>query len=71
IGIFAARVGLVVPGIALACLAGLFVLLSAAKSSISIVVLTLLVSAASAGVKSTLGRALVVFTPLVILLCLG
>ncbi|MBN8944032.1 MAG: O-antigen ligase family protein [Rhizobiales bacterium] len=71
IGIFAARVGLVVPGIALACLAGLFVLLSAAKSSIIIVVLTLLVSAASAGVKSTFGRALVVFTPLVVLLCLG
>ncbi|QCI68143.1 O-antigen ligase family protein [Phreatobacter stygius] len=71
IGIFAARIGLVVPGMTLACLAGLFVVLSAAKSSIIIVVLTLLVSTACAGIKSTFGRALMVFTPLVVLLCLG
>jgi O-antigen ligase len=71
IGIFAVRIGMPIAGGALCLLAGLFVILSAAKSSIIIVVLVLLVSAVGSRATTMFGRGSVVLGPLLLLLCLG
>lgn len=71
IGIFAVRAGLPVAGLSLAILSGIFVVMSGAKSSIILIVLTLMASGASARVTSAFWRAVIVFLPLAGLTTLG
>lgn len=71
IGIFAARIGQRLAGLGLVLASGLLLILSGAKSSLIILPLTLLVSGLCAGIRSTALRAVIVMTPLVLLLAIG